>query len=364
MRSSGAAAGGAAGGAVACCACIWAAVWADAWEAAWSTIACCWAASCCCAPRSPGPITQRETVRKGAAVPGNQGRPVLPTSTAVCCARTARSSAACMRREPTASVMGWTCLSPGSAPGPATMFGCLGRGEPAVRHEHAGRCGHRREPPSRPAPVSRRRLPRSGAGLAANPFRHRSRQHQGTPFVLGAGHHLVAGDRCPARRDRGICAPAGALDSAPAGATDHRAGRSAIHRPGSAHRQSLHLGRGSRHTGGAPASPPAARRAQAARRHPRQLPPPRVAPSGNEQPSDLCHGVAVTAERLRHAGLASARQARWSPAATSASWRKDALSSAITGHTSELILRGLAERARQLAAAQRSARSCKPRPAR
>ncbi len=94
--------------------------------------------------------------------------------------------------------------------------------------------------------------------------------------------------------------------------------------------------------------PPDARRLLAA--IPANFPPPRVAPSGNEQPSDLCHGVAVTAERLRHAGLASARQARWSPAATSASWRKDALSSAITGHTSELILRGLAERARQLAA--------------
>jgi hypothetical protein len=73
-----------------------------------------------------------------------------------------------------------------------------------------------------------------------------------------------------------------------------------------------------------------------------------VAPSGDEQVSDLCHGIAVTAERLRHAVPAFARQARWSPAAASASWRKDALASAITGHASELILRGLTERARQL----------------
>ncbi len=83
---------------------------------------------------------------------------------------------------------------------------------------------------------------------------------------------------------------------------------------------------------------------------PANFPSPRMAPSGNEQVSDLCHGVLVTAERLRHAVLAFARQAHWSPAATSASWRKDALASAITGHASELILRGLTERARQLAA--------------
>ena len=65
--------------------------------------------------------------------------------------------------------------------------------------------------------------------------------------------------------------------------------------------------------------------------------------------SDLCHGAVVTAERLRHAAMAFAGQARWSPAATSASWRKDALASAIIGHASELILRGLAERAKRLA---------------
>ena len=82
---------------------------------------------------------------------------------------------------------------------------------------------------------------------------------------------------------------------------------------------------------------------------PANFPPPRVAPSDNEQVGDLCHGTSVTAERLRHAALAFARQARWSPTATSASWRKDALASAIIGHASELILRGLAERAKHFA---------------
>ena len=81
---------------------------------------------------------------------------------------------------------------------------------------------------------------------------------------------------------------------------------------------------------------------------PANFPPPRVAPSGHEQVSDLSHGTIVSAERLRHAGLAFARQARWSPTSTSASWRKDALASAIIGHASEFILRGLTERASQL----------------
>jgi hypothetical protein len=81
---------------------------------------------------------------------------------------------------------------------------------------------------------------------------------------------------------------------------------------------------------------------------PANFPPPQVAPSGHEQVSDLGQAVIVTAERLRHAGLAFARQARWSPTATSSSWRKNALASAIIGHASEVILSGLTERARQL----------------
>jgi hypothetical protein len=84
---------------------------------------------------------------------------------------------------------------------------------------------------------------------------------------------------------------------------------------------------------------------------PANFPPPRAEPSGLEQVSALSHGTIVNAERLRQAGLAFARQARWSPTATSGSWRKDALASAIIGHASEVILRGLTERAKQLATA-------------
>jgi hypothetical protein len=93
--------------------------------------------------------------------------------------------------------------------------------------------------------------------------------------------------------------------------------------------------------------PPDARRLLGA--IPANFPPPRQVPSSGEQIRDLCHGAVVTAERLRHATLAVARHARWSPAATSAAWRKHALAAAITSHASDLILRGLAERASQLA---------------
>jgi hypothetical protein len=60
--------------------------------------------------------------------------------------------------------------------------------------------------------------------------------------------------------------------------------------------------------------------------------------------------VLITAERLRHAARRFAPRSRWSPIATSATWRKNALASAVTGHASELILWTLAERANQLAA--------------
>jgi cell wall assembly regulator SMI1 len=78
---------------------------------------------------------------------------------------------------------------------------------------------------------------------------------------------------------------------------------------------------------------------------PANVPPPRRAPGDQEPVTQLCEGMAVTAERLRHAALASGR---WSPAATSASWRRHALASAITSHASEIILRVLTERATQL----------------
>jgi hypothetical protein len=79
-------------------------------------------------------------------------------------------------------------------------------------------------------------------------------------------------------------------------------------------------------------------------------PPPRQPPNDTEPVAELCAGITVTAERLRHAVRAFAAQARLSPAANSLSWRSHALAAAITSHTSDLILRSLAERARQLGA--------------
>jgi hypothetical protein len=80
---------------------------------------------------------------------------------------------------------------------------------------------------------------------------------------------------------------------------------------------------------------------------PANLLPPRCVPSGEETITDLCAGATSTAERLRHLVLRSA-PARWPPAATSTSWRRGSLAAAILGHTSEIILRTLATRARQL----------------
>jgi hypothetical protein len=81
---------------------------------------------------------------------------------------------------------------------------------------------------------------------------------------------------------------------------------------------------------------------------PANTPPPRLAPGDNEQASDLPGGITITAERLRHATHRFARRPGWAPAATSASWRKNALAAAITCHAGEYILRTLSERATQL----------------
>jgi hypothetical protein len=83
---------------------------------------------------------------------------------------------------------------------------------------------------------------------------------------------------------------------------------------------------------------------------PANIPPPRRPVTGPESLPDLCAGVMTTAERLGHAATVFARQARWSPQATSATWRSDALASAITGHSSELVLRTLTHRAADLGA--------------
>jgi hypothetical protein len=81
---------------------------------------------------------------------------------------------------------------------------------------------------------------------------------------------------------------------------------------------------------------------------PAGFPPPRQPPGNAEPVPELCAGITVSAERLRHAARTSAGQGSLSPAANSRSWRRHALASAITGHASELILRNLAERARHL----------------
>jgi len=81
---------------------------------------------------------------------------------------------------------------------------------------------------------------------------------------------------------------------------------------------------------------------------PANTPPPRPPPGADEPVAVLCERIPLTAERLRHAALGFAAHARWSRAATSLSWRRDALASAITSHASELLLHTLAQRASQL----------------
>ncbi len=81
---------------------------------------------------------------------------------------------------------------------------------------------------------------------------------------------------------------------------------------------------------------------------PANVVPPRQAPANGESVPELCRGIVVTAERLRHLALRFSSRARWSPAATSIAWRKNALASAVTGHASQIVLQTLGERAGQL----------------
>ena len=83
---------------------------------------------------------------------------------------------------------------------------------------------------------------------------------------------------------------------------------------------------------------------------PANTPPPRLPHMAEEPVPELCERTILTAERLRHAAWVFARQARWSPAATSQSWRRDAYLSAITGHCTEFVLRTLDRRAAQTGA--------------
>lgn len=62
----------------------------------------------------------------------------------------------------------------------------------------------------------------------------------------------------------------------------------------------------------------------------------------------LCEGTITTAARLQYGAARFARTARWSAQATSDSWRHDALASAITADSSEVIIRSLTHRAASL----------------
>jgi len=93
-------------------------------------------------------------------------------------------------------------------------------------------------------------------------------------------------------------------------------------------------------------TPPRARHLLAA--IPAAAPPPRHPPGTGEPVTQLCHGITITAERLRHAARAPTRPGRWSPAATSTAWRRAALACAITSHASDIVLRTLTDRARHL----------------
>jgi hypothetical protein len=81
---------------------------------------------------------------------------------------------------------------------------------------------------------------------------------------------------------------------------------------------------------------------------PANTPPSRQPPAAGEPVHDLCAHIPLTAERLRYITGNVAAQARWSSAATSLSWRRDGLASAIMTHASEFILHTLTERAGQL----------------
>jgi hypothetical protein len=120
--------------------------------------------------------------------------------------------------------------------------------------------------------------------------------------------------------------------------------------PGAERRQPLAMDRRGHDERGTTAAPPPAASRQMLHAIPANVPPPRRPPGTRQTVPELCECAIVAAERLRHASLAFASVAEWSPTATSKSWRRDALGSAITGHGSEFILRALAERAGQLSA--------------
>ena len=111
---------------------------------------------------------------------------------------------------------------------------------------------------------------------------------------------------------------------------------------------------------GAQEGPPSAEAMELLAAVPLNVPPAAQPPGRPELVPQLCDGITITAERLRYATRSFAATARWAPEATSVSWRRDALASAITTHSSVFILRMLTQRARQLsfdAAAQAQLRT-------
>ncbi len=85
---------------------------------------------------------------------------------------------------------------------------------------------------------------------------------------------------------------------------------------------------------------------------PANLPPPRQPPADKDvSAAELCAGATASAARLRHLAHRPAGQSGWPSPSAAACWRHNALAAAIIGHNSELLLRTVADRSRQLALA-------------
>ena len=77
---------------------------------------------------------------------------------------------------------------------------------------------------------------------------------------------------------------------------------------------------------------------------PVNVPPPRRLPGASDSVAGLCEGVISSAERVRHAEWAAARQPGWSPGLTADSLRQVAATSAVISHNCEILLGSLAAR--------------------
>jgi hypothetical protein len=82
---------------------------------------------------------------------------------------------------------------------------------------------------------------------------------------------------------------------------------------------------------------------------PAAMVPQRQRPGTEAEPAaELCRGITISASRLRNAMQGNKERARWSPDATSDGWQWMAQAAAVTSHISELALRSLASRTREL----------------